>query len=63
MQKVVVTSSNGYVILGDVDPKTKKVHNFSVKGQNANPNTTYTFLSEAESLVNHLTKPKNEKRF
>ena len=58
MQKIVITKKDGYSIFGSVNPRTKKLCNFSVKGNNVNENATYTFLSEAESLINHLLKNK-----
>lgn len=58
MEKIVVTRKNGYTILADMHPVTKKLIAFYVKGVGANPNVVYNYISEAENLISQLTKNK-----
>lgn len=58
MQKVLVSKNKNYSIFGEVNPKTKKLHNFSISGPNIDPRVTYTYIIQAERIVENLTKLK-----
>lgn len=61
MNKILVVKKNGYNIWADMNPVTKKLYNFSVSGVGVNPNVNYVYVSEAESLVEHLTNKREKK--
>lgn len=62
MNKIIVSKKDGYTILADINPKTKKLYNFSATGVGVNPNVTYIYVSEVESLIEHLTKKQKENK-
>jgi hypothetical protein len=55
-EKVLIVKKNGYNIWGEMNPLTKKLNNFSISGVGVNPKAVYTYISDAENVVNRLTK-------
>ena len=56
--KTLVVKKDGYNIWAEVNQKTKKLFNFSVSGVGANPNNTYSYISDAERLIKRLVEGK-----
>jgi hypothetical protein len=53
-QKVLIVKKSGYNIWGEINPKTKRIFNFSLSGVNVNPKTTYTYLFDAEKVLKRI---------
>lgn len=57
--KILVERKNGYNIWGEVNPKNNKLQNFSVSGVGVNPTHTYSYITEAEKVVNKMIGKNN----
>ena len=59
---IQVVKKEGYTIFAQVNPITKKLFNFSIKGDGVNPKTNYPYIIEAENFINFLVKKKENER-
>ena len=59
---IQVVKKEGYTIFAQVNPITKKLFNFSIKGDGVNPKTNYAYIIEAENFINFLIKKKENER-
>jgi hypothetical protein len=53
--KILVEKKDGYNIWADMNPKTKKLYNFSISGVGVNPKHTYVYVSEAQRKIQKIT--------
>lgn len=61
MSKILISRKDGYQIFGEIiDKKTNKLGNFSIRGRNLNPNSNYSYYTEAENLINYQIKRKQD---
>lgn len=59
MEKTLIIRKGKYSIYGEVNLRTKRIYNFSVAGPGVDRRVTYTYLPDAERIVNHFTAQKN----
>jgi hypothetical protein len=60
MPKVKVSQKQGYAIFAEVNPKTKRLFNFSVSGSGVNPKIDYTYITSCEGIIDGILH-RNEK--
>ena len=56
--KVTVVKKEGYSILANVHPKTKRLYGFSMTGVNVNPKIEYENVMMCENIIAKLLSKK-----